>query len=96
MMVLPSSRANEWRICINATADVLSNPLVGSSSKMMVGSVNNSLPILTRFFSPPEIMNIGVSAHFWSRNCLIIRSTSATFRLLSQVDGSRKKAVYVN
>jgi hypothetical protein len=42
MIVLPSSLANEWRIRIKATADVLSRPLVGSSSKMIDGSVNNS------------------------------------------------------
>mmetsp|Transcript_59353 Transcript_59353/g.126198 ORF Transcript_59353/g.126198 Transcript_59353/m.126198 type:complete len:115 (-) Transcript_59353:765-1109(-) len=95
-MVFPSSLANWSRIRINATALVLSNPLVGSSNSMMAGSVRSSLPMFTLFFSPPEIMNMGVSAHFCNRSWCIILSTSATFLALCQFEGSLSNAVYVN
>lgn len=32
-----------------------SSPVVGSSKKSKLGLLTNSIPMLTRFFSPPEI-----------------------------------------
>mmetsp|Transcript_24899 Transcript_24899/g.59102 ORF Transcript_24899/g.59102 Transcript_24899/m.59102 type:complete len:94 (+) Transcript_24899:2851-3132(+) len=93
MIVLPSSRASLSRIFISATALVESSPLVGSSSNRIEGSVSNSLPILTRFFSPPEIWKIGVSWHLVSRSCLMILSTSPVFLDLGHFEGRRKSAV---
>mmetsp|Transcript_33937 Transcript_33937/g.101267 ORF Transcript_33937/g.101267 Transcript_33937/m.101267 type:complete len:140 (-) Transcript_33937:860-1279(-) len=96
MMVLPARLARRSRMRMSATAEVESRPEVGSSSSTMDGSVRSSEPMLTRFFSPPETMKIGVSAHLASRSCLMIRSTSANFLGLVHDDGSRRKAVYVS
>mmetsp|Transcript_14904 Transcript_14904/g.32438 ORF Transcript_14904/g.32438 Transcript_14904/m.32438 type:complete len:81 (+) Transcript_14904:471-713(+) len=80
-------------MCIKATALVESRPLVGSSKRMIEGSVKSSEPMLTRFFSPPDTIKIGVSAHLERRKSLMIRSTSAILRSLGHDDGSRRKAV---
>mmetsp|Transcript_21035 Transcript_21035/g.49705 ORF Transcript_21035/g.49705 Transcript_21035/m.49705 type:complete len:100 (+) Transcript_21035:2500-2799(+) len=96
MIVLLCSRARECRICIRATAEVESKPEVGSSNRTMDGSVRSSLPILTRFFSPPDTMKMAVSAHFSRRSCWMMRLTSANLRSLGQSEGKRRKAVYVN
>ena len=61
------------------TADVLSSPDVGSSRSTIAGSVSGSLPMVTLFFSPPDIMFIGVSAHLDNRSRRIVRSTLSTF-----------------
>ena len=45
MIVLPSSRARESRICMSATAEVLSNPLVGSSFVNMTKGNTNEIHI---------------------------------------------------
>lgn len=55
-------------------------PVVGSSKKIKMGLVNNSTPIETRFFSPPEIPRmkifpILVSAHSTKPRSLINFST---------------------
>lgn len=47
------SFANALRVITNEFAAVESNPEVGSSNNSTLGLVNNSVPILHRFFSPP-------------------------------------------
>ena len=93
IIVLPSSLANLNNIFINVTADVLSSPLVGSSNNIIAGSVSNSLPIFTRFFSPPLILLMGVSAHLLNRNRRMVRFTSLILRWRSHFGGSRNNAV---
>ena len=53
---------------MSATADVESRPEVGSSSKIINGSVRSSVPIFTLFRSPSLINLMGVLAHFSNLN----------------------------
>jgi hypothetical protein len=61
--------ANFFNIFITYIEVDESRPVVGSSKNIILGSVNNSIPIDVRFLSPPEIPftkppPIGRSAHF--------------------------------
>lgn len=65
---------------ITLRAVVESNPVVGSSRKMIDGLMSNSTPMEVLFFSPPEIPLISalptyVSAHFDSPSTCIVSST---------------------
>mmetsp|Transcript_9986 Transcript_9986/g.14396 ORF Transcript_9986/g.14396 Transcript_9986/m.14396 type:complete len:94 (+) Transcript_9986:2912-3193(+) len=93
MIVLPSLTAKLSNILISAWAVVLSSPDVGSSRRTMMGSVSSSVPMLTRFRSPPERRKMGVSAQEVRRSTLIMRSTSSILRNLVHSDGRRRKAV---
>ena len=56
MIVLPSLRASLFKSLIRDKALKLSNPEVGSSSRITDGSVISSTPIEQRLRSPPEII----------------------------------------
>jgi hypothetical protein len=92
--VLPES-ARVRSTFIRATAEVESSPEVGSSSRSTRGSVSSSVPMLVRFFSPPEMSMMGVFAHFCSRSWLMVSSTRATFAFSGSESGSRSSAVYL-
>mmetsp|Transcript_27897 Transcript_27897/g.32162 ORF Transcript_27897/g.32162 Transcript_27897/m.32162 type:complete len:97 (-) Transcript_27897:559-849(-) len=93
IIVFLESRASPLSICMSATALVESNPLVGSSNKIAFGSVRSSVPMLTRFRSPPDIIIMGVSAQLSRRSWTKILSTSACFSTLEYDGGRRSNAV---
>ena len=56
MMVLPFWWASFYKILQMVSAMKESRPEVGSSSKIIDGSVISSTPIAVRFLSPPEMV----------------------------------------
>ena len=50
-----SSLQSARKVLVRLLAEVLSNPLVGSSNNKIDGLVSSSVPMLQRFFSPPDI-----------------------------------------
>mmetsp|Transcript_12155 Transcript_12155/g.25145 ORF Transcript_12155/g.25145 Transcript_12155/m.25145 type:complete len:80 (-) Transcript_12155:710-949(-) len=76
MTVFPCCSAYSCRSLIKETAVVESKPLVGSSNSSTSGSVNSSVAILTRFFSPPDTIIICESATLERRSSRINLSTS--------------------
>mmetsp|Transcript_9636 Transcript_9636/g.23621 ORF Transcript_9636/g.23621 Transcript_9636/m.23621 type:complete len:102 (-) Transcript_9636:462-767(-) len=75
-MVLPWFLARSLNTPRRLTAEAESRPEVGSSRRMMDGFVNSSVPMFTRFFSPPEHIMMGLSATFASCRSRRISSTS--------------------
>lgn len=84
------SPASSRSVLTSEFAAVESSPEVGSSRSRMLGLVSSSVPMLQRFFSPPEIIRIFVSAHFSMRSVLITCSTTSRLVSLDRVSGRRR------
>ena len=63
------------------------------SRKITEGLINNSVPILTRFFSPPLIYEITVVIQFSRCNVFMILLTCSNFSLCVKFPGSRNNPV---
>mmetsp|Transcript_13941 Transcript_13941/g.43555 ORF Transcript_13941/g.43555 Transcript_13941/m.43555 type:complete len:245 (+) Transcript_13941:1237-1971(+) len=84
-------------ISIVECAPYESSPDVGSSRKMIEGSVTSSTPIAVRFFSPPESpltysLPTNVSAHVESRRLSSISSTIPSLLARGSARGRRRYA----
>ena len=83
-----------FRICVNMSRlRCGSSGEVGSSRNSRLGLVSSSMPMLTRFFWPPDSRSMRVSA------CLVIDSSSRTsptrwLRSSSPVSGGKRSSAW--